>query len=1299
MTSEPSPPGGRWVAAEHIIDSVVVTGDGNIVIYYADGGHAEPAAPASRADAERLLFGPEPAAPTSRPWTWLSPEAAPHPLVSRPEESDLVEWARDGRGTVARLVCAPSGQGKTTLARQVCARLRGLGWTAGILDLERASAPHSAGAAAMAGSLSRSVRRWDRQLAAVAALPRLSGRALLVVDSAEVHRSRIEELLRTVTELSTTHDVSPVKLLLLARDTGEWWEELSVGSHRHQWIERRVARLPPVTEGMGAAELDAVWRDATGGFLRAAEQAGMRVTADAAHRITEGRRTAVHTTLHLYAAALLRVLDAVEGRTTSLHEVEHPITGLIEHEQRYVAGVFTAAGVPVDHERARLLLALVCLHAPPDEPSALRTLRRVDTTSPDGDLARMARELQVLYPGGDRSLWRAPGPDRLADSVLHMLAVRSRSDGESEQLFRRLCATDDWFEGRACARVLIRALATAYDEPTTLAEASRRVDGVVRTLLLEHPRAFVPAALDLAPDRFEHQILAAVAAGSATSGASVLARSELEALDLLVGSAPAGDSRARISVAISARLLDSEGAAARHGGTGAWQTSARVARLARYARDLRRTDDAEGATRAAEEAVALARRMRESGDAAVNGHIAQQLSRASGDLAAAGMDHAALAVSTAAAESAWASLSSPAPLNAAQRATVMSRHAQRLFDRGQTTAAVNCSGEALQLYHDAALRDPGRHDLELTGAMADYGAKLRALGRPQQAAPHLAEALAAYRRHLAADDRPGIRYGLARALRSYGAVLRDLGRADQAILHAEEAVRVQRGLTALDPDSGLELAAALGQLGAMLAEAGSADAARRHLEEAVGRLRSPHGEPQAEQELASALLNLGALESSCGDTARAVSLLEEALALQKNRAPRSEASIDEVKATAHNLSLALRRSGDDGRAREVRARYHLDTRQEERLPSGTRTVAELKAEIPPVTEEMRAAARRMPGAYLYVIDPAFDPHGEVPGHGVQGGFSIDADGEITGYLANDRYRPTPVALNYPPPTDAVDQAAQAAGTGYAPPQAVVRALESATIGVAGPAPSRKVFRRKPRETAVFTAPSHVPDGVELTWMSGAELLASLPPRTVIHINPGTPVAYRLDRSESRDRGAAAPGPVETPASDETRALDETSSPAETASPTVPSSPSPAETASPTVPPSPSTQRPPSPSPSALPEDEIAQLCARHAAGEPVLGRLAATLSRSRVWYVVAERGEERSIVVARVWDGRSAVFVYSSRAYAPAVGVLDFVEGSRLAEAMMSDLLREIPASTYVVINNEGPHALQIAASALLAYG
>ncbi|KJY23743.1 hypothetical protein VR46_43385, partial [Streptomyces sp. NRRL S-444] len=323
------------------------------------------------------------------------------------------------------------------------------------------------------------------------------------------------------------------------------------------------------------------------------------------------------------------------------------------------------------------------------------------------------------------------------------------------------------------------------------------------TLVLEHPRGFVSAVLDMAPDRFEQQILAAVTDGDTTASASGLAVSELEALDLLLSSAAGNDSRARIAVAISGRLLRTKQEASL--ATEPWQTSVRLTRLARYAHRLRRTGDLQGASRAADEAVSLVRQMRESGAAAANGRIAQRLSQASSDLAAAGSDDAALEASTAAAESAWSTLSSPDPLTTAERAGILNRHAQRLYALGQTNAAANCSGEALQLYHDAALQNPGRHDLELTGATADYGIKLWAMGRPRQAAPHLAEALAAYRRHLAVDDRPGTRYDMASTLRAYGGVLHDLGQADQAIPHLEKAVEMQRGLAALDPDAVVDL--------------------------------------------------------------------------------------------------------------------------------------------------------------------------------------------------------------------------------------------------------------------------------------------------------------------------------------------------------------------------------------------------------------------------------------------------------------------------------------------------------------
>ncbi|MER6031076.1 type VII secretion system-associated protein [Streptomyces sp. NPDC001851] len=1249
--------GDRWVAAEHIVDSVVVTGDGNIVIYYADGHHAEPEPPASRTHAERLLFGPEPAAPTDRPWTWLAPEAGLHPLVSRPEEAQLIEWARDGRGTALRLVCAPSGQGKTTLALQVCARLRGLGWTAGVLDLEQTPSRYQGGGGAETGSLARSIRRWDRQLAAVAALPRLSGRALLVVDSAEVHRSRIEELLRTVTELPTAHGVAPVKLLLLARDTGEWWEELSVGSHRHQWIERRVTRLGPVTDGMSEARIGEVWRAAAARFTEVAEQAGMRLAPESAHSITKGRPDVVPTTLHLYAAALLQVLDAAEGRAASLDHREHPIAGLVEHEQRYVAGAFTAAGLPLSHDRARLLLALVCLYAPRDEQAAVRTLQRVEATAAEAELARRARQLQALYPGGDRSLWRAPGPDRLADSVLHTLAAGSRSDTEAERLFGTLCATDDWFEGRDCARVLIRAMGTAAEDAAAAPTVPERIGGALRALILDHPRGYVAAALETAADRFEQQIRAAVSGHSSAAPESRLTIRELEALDLLLPFPVGSDSRARIAVEISGSLV--QAATQPWQGEGPWQASARLTKLARHARGLQRAGDPERAATAAQEAVTLARRMRESGDAAVNGRIAQAMSRAGRELAAAGLDDAALEVSTVAVDGAWSSLSSPEPLDTAERAAILNAHALRLYALGRTHAAAGCSAEALSLYGEAAQQHPGRYDLELTGARADYGMKLRAAHRPQQAEPYLAQALAAYRRHLAADDRPGIRHALVQTLRAYGGVLHDLGQTSQAIPYAEEAVELQRALTAQDPEALLDLAGALNQLGSTLAAAGSPEAGRRHLEESVGVLRGMGGDPGTAEELANALANLGTLYGECGDPARAVPLLEEALALRQAQGARPGGS--GLATTAHNLAQALHQSGHPTRAQAVRARY-LDPRSDD--PGPVRTAAEVRAEVPPVTDELRAAARRMAGGYLYAIDPAFDPQGEVPGYGIRGAFTVGADGEITGYETNEHYRPSPLALNFPTPTDPLDEAAQLALTGYGPQSAVERALRSITVAVAKVTTSATADP----ETAVFSSPSHLPDGITATRVSGVQLLASLPVGSTIHINPASPVPYRFTRTAGRAEEAGEPEPPRT---------------SEAAAPTPPLE------AHPQTP-------PPAPAP-VTPTDKVAGLCARYAAGEPVLDLIAAELRRSRVWYVTSG-GDRRHLVIASIYDGRSAVFVYSSREYA-STDVLSFDTSARLSEAMMSDLLNELPPATYVVLNNEGPYPLQISASALMAYG
>jgi hypothetical protein len=66
---------------------------------------------------------------------------------------------------------------------------------------------------------------------------------------------------------------------------------------------------------------------------------------------------------------------------------------------------------------------------------------------------------------------------------------------------------------------------------------------------------------------------------------------------------------------------------------------------------------------------------------------------------------------------------------------------------------------------------------------------------------------------------------------------------------------------------------------------------------------------------------------------------------------------------------------------------------------------------PEITADMRAAARENPNSWLYVIDPALDPDGEVPPWGVIGMYPVNERGEIEdAFQANAGYRPSPVVV-------------------------------------------------------------------------------------------------------------------------------------------------------------------------------------------------------------------------------------------------------------------------------------------------
>jgi hypothetical protein len=98
---------------------------------------------------------------------------------------------------------------------------------------------------------------------------------------------------------------------------------------------------------------------------------------------------------------------------------------------------------------------------------------------------------------------------------------------------------------------------------------------------------------------------------------------------------------------------------------------------------------------------------------------------------------------------------------------------------------------------------------------------------------------------------------------------------------------------------------------------------------------------------------------------------------------------------------------------------------------------------------MREQARQQPGAWLYTIDPFFTEtgqSGEVPPFGIVGAYQVDATGQILpDFTPNPNYRPSPIALGLPAPTNSIEAALQLAATGYGDDQQLLTALLSGEV--------------------------------------------------------------------------------------------------------------------------------------------------------------------------------------------------------------------------------------------------------------
>ncbi|MET9437991.1 type VII secretion system-associated protein [Streptomyces sp. NPDC006551] len=215
----------------------------------------------------------------------------------------------------------------------------------------------------------------------------------------------------------------------------------------------------------------------------------------------------------------------------------------------------------------------------------------------------------------------------------------------------------------------------------------------------------------------------------------------------------------------------------------------------------------------------------------------------------------------------------------------------------------------------------------------------------------------------------------------------------------------------------------------------------------------------------------------------------------------------------------------DRRAAERRAQAHAQpeaqsqaqVQRQSQVPPQPPRLQGAERPVPELTAELRAQARRAPDTWLYSIDPMYDPAGEVPPFAVIGAWQVDARGEPGAFQHNPNYRPSPVTLGWPRPTDPVDASLQLAASGHGPDEAVPGALAAATVYLPDEGEDIAVYTdAEGRFVPVLTHPDHAPAHVpRLRPVNGAELARLLPPDLTLKLNPGGRVSVRVPVSDVR----------------------------------------------------------------------------------------------------------------------------------------------------------------------------------------
>jgi tetratricopeptide (TPR) repeat protein len=848
-----------------------------------------------------VALAPPYRAPTTglgrEPARLLLPEHGIVPFAGR--ESDLetlASWCLTAASSALKVITGEGGSGKTRLAAEACVRMTGNGWQAGFAD---------------------------RKVPGGAVQLEFGRPTLLVVDDANLNVALLADLVRTVGYWPP--GAPPVRLLLLARHTGGWWDTLNRRTDHLAW---ELADSPLQLHEGGLAPADR------------AEHHARALTAFAAH-VPDPARPSGQTLpvladpvftnpLLVHMHALLTVCGA-QVPTTGGAVRERILDTVLDRERDRWAETFPPSvptGGTRTHQQAVTAATLV---APPTETATAQTMTVIGELRPDaaaGARAAVVTWLRELYPGSDPP-WVAPlRPDLLAEQLLAScpqltdLVLGGYSDiappGQLEQLLTELTRADTRIPVREALDKLLTLylpglLTAAIDRP------SGRLPDLLAVALARCPQAKASATLiSQLPDRSTG--LAALAATLASQAVDYYRQLTAARPDAFTPDLARSLNNLSSRLGDLGRLEDAlaavEDAVNLYRQLAAAQPDAFIPDLAQFLHNLSSRLAAVGrfedALAAVEEAVSLYRRLVAARPDAFTAHLAQSLNNLSSRLAAVGRREDALAAVEEAVSLYRRLVAARPDAFTAHLAQSLNNLSSRLAAVGRREDALTAVEQAVSLHRQLAATWPDAFTPDLAGSLNSLSNRLGDLGRLESTLAAIEEAVR-IRRQLAAARPDPFTPDLAMSLNNLSNRLGDLGRLEDALVAIEEAVSFYRQLAAARPGPFTpKLAMSLNNLAVQLGSLGRLEDALAAIEEAVSlRRQLVAARPEAfTPDLAQSLHNLSSGLGALGRREDALAAVEEAVSLRRQLVvARPDAFIPDLARSLHSLSHVLAGQG------------------------------------------------------------------------------------------------------------------------------------------------------------------------------------------------------------------------------------------------------------------------------------------------------------------------------------------------------------------------------------------------------